>query len=896
MKIVAIVQLYNELTSGFLEQFCNYNLNLFDEVIVYDDGSNDGTTEYCYSRGLSVIRSSSNDFSSEVAHKSKLIEAADDVGADFIVSLDADEIMVTTRDKLELICSSLKNSALDGYAANFVNLWRSNCFKRTDSLFDDFKPVKLWLHHRGKTPFINIEKGLHQRLYPDYVKRVQLNYDLIVLHTGFSTKERILDKFVRYRSYGQKGFELMRFLDESKLSLEKVDDICLPVGWPRNEVSPSALSIHQYFEGIEAARKRVFRPAVTIFSLIYKDTGWLQFLYEQFLKYTPLDGVEFYFVANDADESVISYLKENYIPFYEYRNNEEHRKEHYINNVYRAYNYGVSMARGDYVLMLNSDMAFSQGWLEALLAEMGDGVCVASRLVEQGKLKTGKHGIEKNFGRSWKDYDEAGFQAYAYSIRNKYTELGGLYMPLLVRKSDFFAVGGYPEGNIIPGSDIFNPVIAPPGVEVVSGDIAFIEKLKSIGVRHITSFNSVVYHFQEGEKRSDCSFNKSGIDKIISICNNSLTGINGEKVLWGNLLELPSTFGLDYKTVGGKTPNSFVKFIHEHNLSTSLVIQNATFVPRFFPETYTLMYLQDNLRAMGAVNLQQESNLRDAEHLVTNSVDTAASYPEYDFDICPVGVDAKLFRPLDKEFVRNKYSINLNEKVGIFVGALDEVKGWPDVLKIINEELELSWIVVTKYEGQLDHPRIRFFSKQSQDVLVELLNCADFFVLGSPVETQCLAAIEAALCDIPIVIKPVGVFAGFSDEERMRVGRITHDLHSGVRDVVSSNFGFSPRDTVLDKNITLESTAELWWALFSRERMHSLSRTYRGQVLKREVSTLRNVFYRLEVFYRFNVLKPLINRDTLYSVAEISVFVREKMPKPVHQVLRFIWRLSRGRS
>ena len=894
-KIVAIVQLYNEIFSGYLEQFCKHNLETFDEVIVYDDGSSDGTAEYCRQNGFSVIRNAKNDFTSEVTHKNLLIEAADQAGADFIVSLDADEILVVSREEIEALCNQLSADDVDGYSANCINLWRSNCYKRTDSLFDDFKPVKFWRHLSGVAPFTNLVKGLHQRLSPDYVKSIKYSERLIILHTGFSTKDRILDKFVRYRSYGQSGFELIRFVDESKLLLERVNDKFLPAGWPRGEEKPIPLTIDDYFQGIEAARERVYRPKVTIFSLIYKDTNWLWFLYEQFLKYTLLNGVEFYFVANDANDTVLSYLRENYIPFFEFRNSEEHRKEHYINNVYRAWNFGVSKARGDFVLMLNSDMAFSEGWFEALVEASDGEVCVASRLIEQGKLKTGKHGIEKNFGDSWESFDEAGFQAYAESIRDKRTEPGGLYMPLLVRQSDFWKVGGYPEGNIVPGSDIFNPVIAEPGGEVVSGDTAFIEKLEAIGVKHVTSFDSVVYHFQEGEKRANSSVILSKSVDIVSISNNSLAGINGEKVLWGHLLELPSTVGLDYATVGGKTPNSFVSYISQNNLVPLVALQNATFVPRFFSDTHTLMYLQDNLRAMGMANALQEENIRGAERLVANTVDTAASYPEYDFEICPVGVDASLFRPLDKNSMRTKYDMALNQRIGVFVGALDDVKGWSEVLSIIDSEPELSWIVVTKYDDDLVHPRIKFFSKQPQEVLVELLNCADFFVLGSPVETQCLAAIEAALCDIPVIIKPVGVFADFSNEEKNCVGRVGRDLYSGVCDVAFGNHQFSPRDTILKKGMTLEATAGRWCALFARECMHALHRRYRGQIVKRDISLWSKLLYRMEVFYRFSFLKPIIKRDTFYSVAEISVSVRKRMPAPVHKVLRFVWRLSRGK-
>ena len=542
-------------------------------------------------------------------------------------------------------------------------------------------------------------------------------------------------------------------------------------------------------------------------------------------------------------------------------------------------------------------MAFSEGWLESLLKHCDEVTCVASRLVEQGKLSTGKYGIEKNFGDSWNKFDEIGFRTYADSIQSNEVKEGGLYMPLLVRKKDFESVGGYPEGNIVPGSDVFSPIIAKPGVPVISGDTAFIEKLGRIGVKHVTAFDSVVYHFQEGEKRGSSSAASLHSRDSVAICNNSLQGINGEKVLWGHLLEMPSTFGLDYSVVGGKTPESFTSYLNTNKKDPAIALQNATFIPRFFAERRTMMYLQDNLRAMGKPSSQQEMNLRDADCHVTNTVDTAVSYPEYDFDICPVGVDSSLFVPMDKDIVRSKHGIQRHEKVGIFVGALDDVKGWSEVFDIIESEPELSWIVVTKYHEKLSHPRIRFYSQQTQAVLVELLNCSDFFILGSPVETQCLAAIEAALCDVPVVIKPVGIFSSFTDEEKKSVGSVHYNLNQGVKDIFSNQRGFCPRETVIDKDITLEAMFEKWWILLARENMKAISERYQGYNRNAEKLPLKaKVLYKLEVFYRFKVLKPLIHRDTFYSTAEMSVFVRDNMPRPIHQFLRYCWRLSRGKA
>jgi hypothetical protein len=211
---------------------------------------------------------------------------------------------------------------------------------------------------------------------------------------------------------------------------------------------------------------------------------------------------EFFFVANDATEEVLNYLHDNDIPHYELNNTAEQQADWYVNNVYRAYNFAATKARGDILVMINSDMAFSLGWLDNLWKSYDGSNCVCSRLVESGKFPSGLYGIEKNLGRNYNSYQEDLFQNFARFIAIPRVENGGLFMPLLIRKQHFEMVGGYPEGQVVIGSDIYNPVIAKWGEACISGDTVIMQKLNDHGIVHQTDFNSIVYHFQWGEKDS----------------------------------------------------------------------------------------------------------------------------------------------------------------------------------------------------------------------------------------------------------------------------------------------------------------------------------------------------------------------------------------------------------
>ena len=262
---------------------------------------------------------------------------------------------------------------------------------------------------------------------------------------------------------------------------------------------------------------------VSYVCLIYKSVKWLQFVYSQFKKHTSLkEGDEFYFVANDACQEVLDYLKENEIPHYIHNNTPEQREEWYINNVYRAWNTAARKAKGQYIIFMNSDMAFSKDWHTNLIKYIDDTKCINSRLVERGPphgLPTmkGGHGIEKNFGNTHHQYREYLFQQYAESIKEAKIVAKGLYMPMIIKKEHLERINYYPEGNITienwekmiqTNPEEFQTFkyeyrtateVYQEGKPCVPGDKVLMKKLEMIGVYHYTSFESIVYHVQQGE-------------------------------------------------------------------------------------------------------------------------------------------------------------------------------------------------------------------------------------------------------------------------------------------------------------------------------------------------------------------------------------------------------------
>jgi hypothetical protein len=223
---------------------------------------------------------------------------------------------------------------------------------------------------------------------------------------------------------------------------------------------------------------------VSVMSLIYRSTKYMDFLAKSFNRHTANNNAELWFVGNNATEEVKEHAKEmgyNFLDFRTPYNQEKYPKN--ISDIYRAWNYAGFQSHGDIIVFVNSDMQFSRDWLPNLLKYLTRKTIVCSRLVESGRLPSGKHCIVKNFGRSPETFRRTDFEIYVEDIRKDKVMEGGMYMPCAIYKDVFDRSGGYPEGNIggIPGDKIF------------------FSKLNLMGVKHITSFNSIVYHIQLGE-------------------------------------------------------------------------------------------------------------------------------------------------------------------------------------------------------------------------------------------------------------------------------------------------------------------------------------------------------------------------------------------------------------
>lgn len=218
---------------------------------------------------------------------------------------------------------------------------------------------------------------------------------------------------------------------------------------------------------------------IEVVAMVYKGAAFSDFIMRQIWMMQ-----NHRIVGNDPDKECLDVLinhdVENWSVY-----NDPNPHDHYLSRVYRCWNYCVESSKAEYVCLVNSDMAFSPGWLEALERRLDGKTLPTSRLVEPGFLRPGRHAIEIDLGRDPTTFPWAGWRSLASDLSEDRTEPGGLFMPCVLHRESFLRCGGYPEGN----------------VNGVSGDRILFDLMAEQGFEHVTCFDSLVYHMQEGERR-----------------------------------------------------------------------------------------------------------------------------------------------------------------------------------------------------------------------------------------------------------------------------------------------------------------------------------------------------------------------------------------------------------
>lgn len=286
---------------------------------------------------------------------------------------------------------------------------------------------------------------------------------------------------------------------------------------------------------------------IEIITLIYCSVKYLDMIIDE-LKRTVYENKDYAIgiriVANNANRKVLKKLKSSGINYTIY--NDKKPKDYYINRVYRCYNFAVETSEYDNVCLVNSDMLFSPHWLDNLLKHHDGTNIPTSRLVESGKMPSGKYGIGIDCGKNPQTINYDKWNEISKKMMKEDENIvkqGGLFMPVVFEKKRFLEAGGYPEGNVYADGTIGTR----NGNVIFSGDNYFFTEVleKKFGMKHVTVFDSLVYHIQEGEKDENekrINFKnlifkkeKIGSKRILRILGIKISYKKNKRLKWGKV-------------------------------------------------------------------------------------------------------------------------------------------------------------------------------------------------------------------------------------------------------------------------------------------------------------------------------------------------------------------------
>lgn len=242
MKIVGFTQLRNELKNGNLENWFRC-MDMCSHIYIWDQASDDGSQEFYKKIDKAVVvENPTNDFANENLCKDKLLKKllAEQPDTDWILWMDGDYLLdgryqANDFQKFFEMCERGLKEGIDGFSFGHYNLWRSDNRYRIDNMYHaSHAPgrISLW-RNNGKLQ-MNTQPGLHKSPLPTGIDKVE-RVDCNLIHRGFATDEQIINKYLLYRSFGQKGWELSRLINEKGLRTEKLPDGLLPSWFELND-------------------------------------------------------------------------------------------------------------------------------------------------------------------------------------------------------------------------------------------------------------------------------------------------------------------------------------------------------------------------------------------------------------------------------------------------------------------------------------------------------------------------------------------------------------------------------------------------------------------------------------------------------------------------------------
>lgn len=263
--------------------------------------------------------------------------------------------------------------------------------------------------------------------------------------------------------------------------------------------------------------------------------------------------------------------------------------------------------------------------------------------------------------------------------------------------------------------------------------------------------------------------------------------------------------------------------------------------------SFHTLALMKNLVARDEVEKEELERI-DAEKKLAQAVSSIiapsqsdSEYLQYLYDtnptkisVIPPGVDLNHFHPIEKATAKKKVKAEANEKIILFVGRIEPLKGLDLLLyamKILvkrNPSIRLTlWIVggdVSQDESEWSKQlkmlsrlrkilhialHVKFISQQHQKDLPMYYNAAELVVMPSHYESFGIVALEAMACGIPVITTNVtGVSSLINTERQSLITSVNNPLLLASQ---IENLLYKPDERAAISKKLLQNVQQLDW-------------------------------------------------------------------------------------
>lgn len=212
------------------------------------------------------------------------------------------------------------------------------------------------------------------------------------------------------------------------------------------------------------------------------------------------------------------------------------------------------------------------------------------------------------------------------------------------------------------------------------------------------------------------------------------------------------------------TKTKALKLVTIHGMAGSYTLNKS----KLFKKVYSFLFQKKALRNADLVHVLHEGELQE--------LDTYLGYRHPNAFILPNGIQEKDYNQLpDKEVFRNKFSIETNKKIILFLGRIDAKKGidllLPAFLQVSKIDKDATLVLVGPDYGMKNFVEKFMVENNLKERVIltgilkgkeklEAFSAAQLFVLPSYSEGFSIAVMEALTCGLPVVVSP---FTGFSE-------------------------------------------------------------------------------------------------------------------------------------